>query len=217
MQADPNDTGLALQTWACFRGHALDLGLITVRPGVRYHDGLNAYEYVRSNPANALDPQGLLTLFGLLYGVSEGAYVEMSEAQRTNAAAAAILIALGALAADNTWGVLGGMSAFDFDVFVQATDAWISGAFQKAELLYAVVETIPALWAASQDFSGMTVAAIIAAYKKGSIQNAPLPPGGPDWKEILRMTWEEIVDAAKQGKRWARTVKKLLTDQRFRS
>ena len=124
--------------------------LIAVRPGARYHDGLNAYEYVRSNPANALDPQGLLTLFGLFYGVSEGAYVETSEAQRTNAAAAAILVALGALAADNTWGVLGGMSALDLDFFVEGIEASMRGAYNDAEILIAAAESATAFFATTQ-------------------------------------------------------------------
>jgi hypothetical protein len=28
--------------------------------------------------------------------------------------------------------------------------------------------------------------------KKASIKNAPLPPGGPDWKDILKKTLREI-------------------------
>jgi YD repeat-containing protein len=125
MQADPNGTGLGLQTWACFNAHALDLGLIAVRPGARYHDGLNAYEYVRSNPANALDPQGLLTLFGLFYGVSEGAYVETS-------------------------GVLGGMSALDLDFFVEGIEASMRGAYNDAEILIAAAESATAFFATTQ-------------------------------------------------------------------
>jgi len=66
-----------------------------------------------------------------------------------------------------------------------------------------------------EEFAGKAVATIIALYKVGSIQNTPMPQGGPGWKEILKKTWEEIVDAARKGEKWAKTVKKLLTDRRF--
>ena len=67
----------------------------------------------------------------------------------------------------------------------------------------------------ARKYAGMTVGQIIAKDKKGSIMSAPLPPGGPGWDEILRMLWEEIEQAARSGQRWAKTVKKLLTDRRF--
>jgi RHS repeat-associated protein len=51
--------------------------------------------------------------------------------------------------------------------------------------------------------------------KKGSIKNAPLPPGSPSWDEIEKLTWREIESGAKQGKPGYRTIKKLLSDKRF--
>lgn len=35
--------------------------------------------------------------------------------------------------------------------------------------------------------------------KKGSIRNAPLPPGGPDWKDILKKTLKEIKELAQKN------------------
>jgi hypothetical protein len=69
--------------------------------------------------------------------------------------------------------------------------------------------------AMAHKYSGMTVAAIIAQYKRGSVMKAALPPGGPGWKEILEMVWEDIVEAAKCRQEWAIKVRKLLLDSRF--
>jgi len=51
--------------------------------------------------------------------------------------------------------------------------------------------------------------------KKGSIKNAPLPEGSPSWDDIKDKTFGEIDRLAQQGKTGYRTLRKLLTDQRF--
>ena len=51
--------------------------------------------------------------------------------------------------------------------------------------------------------------------KKGSIKNAPLPPGGPSWKDILKKTLREIKELAQKGKKGYKEIYKLLTDARF--
>jgi hypothetical protein len=51
--------------------------------------------------------------------------------------------------------------------------------------------------------------------KLASIKNAPLPPGSPSWSQIGKMTWEEIVAAAKAGKPGFKVIRKLLQDGRF--
>jgi hypothetical protein len=43
----------------------------------------------------------------------------------------------------------------------------------------------------SSQNAGKTVAEILKG-KKGSIKNAPLPPGSPTWDSILNKTWDEI-------------------------
>jgi len=63
-------------------------------------------------------------------------------------------------------------------------------------------------------FSGKTGKEILGG-KKGSIKSAGLPSGSPSWSEIEGMTWEAIDKAAREGKTGFRTIKKLLTDQRF--
>ena len=51
--------------------------------------------------------------------------------------------------------------------------------------------------------------------KKGSIKNAPLPPGGPNWKDILKKTLKEIKELAQKNKKGYKEIYKLLTDARF--
>ena len=63
-------------------------------------------------------------------------------------------------------------------------------------------------------FAGLRVADILQQ-KKGSVRTAPLPVGSPSWGELKSMTWEAIEDAARRNEAGFKTVRKLLTDQRF--
>ena len=63
-------------------------------------------------------------------------------------------------------------------------------------------------------FAGMRVAEILRG-KKRSIASAPLPSGSPAWHEFEAMTWEQIDEGARQNLPGYKTVRKLLTDQRF--
>jgi len=63
-------------------------------------------------------------------------------------------------------------------------------------------------------FAGMLVAEILRL-KKASITTTPLPPGSPPWRELEAMMWEEIEEGARQGRPGLKTVRKLLSDQRF--
>jgi hypothetical protein len=63
-------------------------------------------------------------------------------------------------------------------------------------------------------FSSLLVADILKQ-KKGSIKQAKLPKGTPDWDELSRMTWEQIEAGAKAGTPGFKVVRKLLTDKRF--
>jgi hypothetical protein len=63
-------------------------------------------------------------------------------------------------------------------------------------------------------FSGLTVADILKQ-KKGSIKQARLPQGSPDWDEFSQMTWEEIEAGAKANQPGFKVVRKLITDKRF--
>jgi hypothetical protein len=64
------------------------------------------------------------------------------------------------------------------------------------------------------DHAGKTVAEILTE-KKGSIKNAPLGPGGPNWDAIMDLTWEEILDRAKRRVPGYKTIKKLLSSKEY--
>ncbi len=51
--------------------------------------------------------------------------------------------------------------------------------------------------------------------KKGSIKNAPLPPGSPSWDDIQNMTINDIKQAASRNEPGFKTINKLLNDSRF--
>jgi len=62
MQRDPNETALALATKLTRNGYAAGL---SVSRSMAYSDGLNLYEYVRSNSAGGTDPTGLSPCCGV--------------------------------------------------------------------------------------------------------------------------------------------------------
>ncbi len=64
------------------------------------------------------------------------------------------------------------------------------------------------------DHAGKTVAEILTE-KKASIRDAALPPGSPSWDEILDLTWEEVVKAAKRRTSGYKTIKKLLGNKEY--
>ena len=47
------------------------------------------------------------------------------------------------------------------------------------------------------------------------IRQAPLPPGGPNWDDILQKTLKEIKELAKKNAKGYKEIYKLLTDGRF--
>jgi hypothetical protein len=66
----------------------------------------------------------------------------------------------------------------------------------------------------SHKYDGLRVSDILRT-KKASVRTAPLPPGSPSWSEFESMTWEEIDEGARRNLPGYKTVRKLLTDQRF--
>ena len=211
---DVNETALPIITALAFNGETLANFLDSFDGQTLYGGGMNLYEYVGSDPVNRRDAAGLWSLPELVLTAGEGSSLRSQEAAYVTGIAALVYAMLGHAYTTMTWGVMGGMSAGEFNTFLDATDATIAGEYVLAETLY-LAASATAVFASAKDFAGKKVADIIKAYKKGSITHKALPPGGPGWKDILEMVWEDIVQAAKQGKRWARTVKKLLTDRRF--
>jgi hypothetical protein len=64
------------------------------------------------------------------------------------------------------------------------------------------------------DNAGKTVREILVG-KKGSVKDARLVPGSPNWDELMDVPWEEIVRRAKARVRGYKTIKKLLTDTEY--
>ncbi len=63
-------------------------------------------------------------------------------------------------------------------------------------------------------YAGMSVEEILRL-KKGSIKNAPLPSGSPDWSDLTDMIWEEVDAQSREDAAGFKAIRKLLTDQRF--
>jgi hypothetical protein len=51
--------------------------------------------------------------------------------------------------------------------------------------------------------------------KKGSIKKAPLPPGSPSWEEIQGLTMEEVARNARNNVTGFKTIRKLLTSNKY--
>lgn len=67
---------------------------------------------------------------------------------------------------------------------------------------------------AKNTYGDKTVEEVLTT-KKGSIKNAPLPPGGPNWNDLLPLTMEEVRRLAQKGETGYKEIWKLLTDSRF--
>ena len=59
--------------------------------------------------------------------------------------------------------------------------------------------------------AGKTVMEILRD-KLGRIKNAPLEEGSPSWHDILHLTWEEVLERARNREIGFQTFRKLLTD-----
>jgi hypothetical protein len=189
----------------------MDLLFDGFSPTGLFGDGMNLYQYLGSNPISGLDPSGLY--FGLLGGGGAAA-LDAGAAQSAAGAAVAggLLLAMILIQQQGLDLILDGVAATQSGSFALGESLMTSGEGIIATLSGALVGGSAILRA---EFEGKTVAVIIKLYKKAGIQNTGLPPGGPGWDEILRMLWEDIVAEAKKHKKWAQTVKKLLTDKRF--
>jgi hypothetical protein len=60
-----------------------------------------------------------------------------------------------------------------------------------------------------------TLVSDILKGKRGSIKDAPLPPGSPPWSEIVKKNWGQIANGAKNNQTGYKAIKKLLGDKRF--
>jgi RHS repeat-associated protein len=164
---------------------------------------LHRYLYCLNEPVDYCDPTGESLILGLVGGMGGSAWMRSQEAK----ARAGQLAAVTAVAGYMLWHVSQRNEAYSAAIAA----AWheIDGLFdmglelaQAGGLGYAADRT--AGWGRK------TIGSIITDNRlRGSnIEGCPRPPGGPDWKDILKMTWDDIVKAAKAGKQWAKVIKK---------
>ena len=172
--------------------------------------GHNLFAYCENNPTNGCDPTGHLAykVQKLVNAISIAALFN-SYMSGLYSSLAATLVKIGAYVTGvlfpkvaaifwyQPWVVVGVVAAA---VLVVTTAVSIYRNVQVAKINNANMDK--------------TVEEILKT-KKASIKNAPLPPGGPDWKDILKKTLREIKELAQKNKTGYKEIYKLLTDGRF--
>jgi RHS repeat-associated protein len=154
------------------------LGRFLQRDPVEVADQYNLYEYVKGRPTVATDPTGKQLAMAIGVGIDIGI-----AAATTVAIFAAYQAASHLQYAVSTY-------AEQLEFQVRAAGLYMAAKIAQAERVLAFAA---ALSAADKKFGGMTVADIIRRFKIGTFTDVPLPPGGPDWKVILKMTWARLL------------------------
>ena len=99
-------------------------------------------------------------------------------------------------------------------------ESWLFGEGVIGRLVYEVEHEVASVKLAvgasgGDEPDGQRTVAEVLAGKRGSIKNAPLPPGSPSWEEVSNMTMGQVSALARQNTPGYRTIWKLLTDRRF--
>jgi hypothetical protein len=170
-----------------------------------YGDGLNAYQFVGSNPIDRRDPLGLY--FGLvdsLFSHSEGATLTAGGAAVPAAAGLGLVLVLAGLTASMQAVVLGGYTSDAFDTYLDAVEAMMNDAYSASERLFVTAEaTSLAVFAMSQ---AQAVERAVSLKLRLSEHYVKLATGGPEdrnwngWrKEVLNWlnTIERLVGRMK--------------------
>ena len=164
--------------------------------------GTNLFAYCNNNPINYSDPSGHLAanVMKLVNGFS-AATIFSSYMTGLYTAMTATLTKIG------LWvtGILAPKIAAIF---------WWQPWLVAGIVVTAVAIVVGAVTIYLNSQMNKTVEEVLKT-KKGSIKNAPLPPGGPNWKDLLKKTMKEIKDLAQKGVKGYKEIWKLLTDSRF--
>jgi hypothetical protein len=175
---------------------------------------MNLYGYLGSNPVNSSDPAGLwFTLPELLLVTGEESYLRSQEGLYVTGLTAMIFALLGDAATSGQWGVMGGMSASGFELFIEGIDATMRGAYALGESLMTAAEatTTLAVFAMSQ---ADAVKRARSLWNPLSKHWAYLATGGPNldpsnhWAREIR-AWIDRIDRlvgrmrGKTAQRWS--------------
>ncbi|MBO5346993.1 MAG: hypothetical protein J6A45_02505, partial [Lachnospiraceae bacterium] len=172
--------------------------------------GFNAFSYCYNSPCNSADQTGMLpkkvlklinciSIEALFYSYMSGLYSSLSSSLvKVGAYVTHILLPkVTSLFWYQPWIVVG--------VVASAVAVVIASLVTYRNIQVANINN------ANMD---KTVEEILKS-KKASIKNAPLPPGGPDWKDIMKKTLREIKELAQKNVKGYKEIYKLLTDGRF--
>ena len=167
----------------------------------------NMFVYCGNNASNNSDPLGFFDVGGAVKLISASAIFNMFVNQLMNSLSTTLLK----------------ISAYVTKILLPKVAAicwwnpWVVAGIVVGAVAI-VCATVLAIYNAhvakiNKENGNKTVKEILKT-KKGSIKNAPLPPGGPHWDDILFMTLNEIQRLARGDSGW-HAIYKLLTDGRF--
>lgn len=145
LQKDPHGTGVPLITDAYwFNGRAPLVNVSGFNHHQQFRDGMNLYQYLRSNPVNRSDPLGLYAIpaqgSGPLVIVGVGGMVGLTLYMQTDAYQSAVMAA------------------------AYATEDFMAGTYDSAEALYGYAESRIA------QISGVTIGTSMAVSQKDALR-----------------------------------------------
>jgi hypothetical protein len=172
----------------------------------------NLYAYCMNNPNSFIDPSGnnagelAIPLKDLGLTLSPAL---VSAAVTVAPLATGLSLVGGAVVVniDFALKVLDNPSAYSLTVSDKAL-------YGKSRGMISAINTGGTIVLAKNTYGDKTVGEVLKS-KKGSIKNAPLPPGGPNWKDLMPIPMETVRKLAQKGETGYKEIWKLLTDGRF--